>query len=103
MFTSNTIMTTVLILRIYVYTPTVEELQPPEINESIREIDGNEIPMLGKVTVPIGLRERRSSRTVWVVARIEENCILGTDFLKEGRCVFDYPNCALRLRESEIP
>lgn len=58
----------------------VEELQPSEIDES--GINGNEIPVLGKVTAPIGLGERRSRRTVWV-ARIQADCILGTDFPRE--------------------
>ena len=60
---------------IYTCLVNVEELQPPEQR---RGIDGNEIPVLGKVTVPIGLDRRRSTRTVWV-ARMQEDCILGTD------------------------
>ena len=59
--------------RIYTNVLNVEELRPPEMNESIRGIDGNGIPVLGKVNaVTIGLGERRSTRTVWV-ARIEED------------------------------
>ena len=45
-----------------VYTNLVNvELQPPKMNESIRVIDGSEIPVLGKVAVTIGLGERRST------------------------------------------
>ena len=93
---------TIMSHRVYTNLVNVEELQPPEMNESIRGIDGSEIPVLGKVAVTIGLGERRSTRTVWV-ARIEEDCILGTDFLREEGCVIDYPNCALRLGKAEIP
>ena len=93
---------TIVSHRVYTNLVNVEELQPPEMNESIRGIDGSEIPVLGEVAVTTGLGERRSTRTVWV-ARIEEDCILGTDFLREEGCVIDYPNCALQLREAEIP
>ena len=93
---------TIMSHRIYINLANVKELQPPEINKSIPGIDGKKIPVLGKVTVPIGLGERRSTRTVWV-AHIQEDCILGTDFLREEGCVIDYPNCALRLGEAEIP
>ena len=72
---------------IYTYLVNVEELQPPEQR---RGNDGNEIPVLGKVTVPIGLDRRRSTR-----ARIQEDCILGTDFLTEEGCAIDYLNCVL--------
>ena len=79
---------------VYTNLVNVEELQPPEMNESRRGIDGSEIPVLGKVAVTIGLGKRQATRTVWV-ARIEEDCILGTDFLREEGCMIDYLNCAL--------
>ena len=64
---------TIMSHRIYTNLLNVEELRPPEMNESIRGIDGNGIPVLGKVNaVTIGLGERRSTRTVWV-AHIEED------------------------------
>ena len=70
----------------------VEELQLPEQR---RGMDENEIPVLAKVTVPIGLDRRLSTRTVWV-ARMQEDCILGTDFLREEGWVIDYLNsCVL--------
>ena len=93
---------TIMSHRVYTNLVNVEELQPPEMNESVRGIEGSEIPVLGKVAVTIGLGERRSTRTVWV-ARIEEDCILGTDLLREEGCVIDYPNCALRLGKAEMP
>ena len=93
---------TIMSHRVYTGLKDAEGLQVPHLNESIRGIDGNEIPVLGKVAVLIGLGERRSTRTVWV-ARIQEDCILGTDFLREEGCVIDYPNNALRLGEAEIP
>ena len=82
--------TDLMIMSHHIYTNLVniEELQPPEMNKSIRGIDGNEIPVLGKVAVTIGLGERRSTRTVWV-APIEEDCILGTDFLREEGCMIE--------------
>ena len=69
---------TIMSHRIYTKLVNIEERKPLEMNASMRGIDGNEMPVLGKVTVPIALGERQSTRTVWV-ARIEENCILGAD------------------------
>ena len=68
---------TIMSHRVYINLLNVKELQPPEINESIRRIDGNEIEVLKKVTVPIGLGERRSTRAVWVacIHGLSELCI----------------------------
>ena len=92
---------TIMSYRVYSMLDVVEGLHGPKMSESISGVDGHKISVLGKVSALIGLGERRSIRTVWV-ARIQEDCILGTDFFREEECVIDYPNSVLRLGEAEI-
>ena len=68
----------------------------------VRGLDGKIIPVTGRVTLEVTLGETKSELEVWI-ASIQEECILGADFLKDGGCVIDYPRQILRIGETEIP
>jgi hypothetical protein len=68
----------------------------------IRGLDGQIIPVIGQVALEVALGETVSTMDVWV-AHIQEECILGADFLKKEGCIIDYPRQTLRIGETEIP
>ena len=68
----------------------------------VRGLDGQVIPVIGRVTLEIRIGETTSKLEVWV-ASIQEECILGGDFLKREGCVIDYPRQTLRIGDAEIP
>ena len=96
---------TILSHRLYqVYDPLNEThgLEASGENEKLKGLNGHVIPVVGKTSLPLQLGERMSTHRVWI-ARIQEDCILGTDFLKKEGCVIDYPQQILRMEKVEIP
>jgi hypothetical protein len=56
----------------------------------------------GQASVEIRLAQLASEHDVWF-ASIQEECILGADFLKEVGCVIDYLKQFLWIDDTEVP
>ena len=60
------------------------------------------IPVIGQTTVEVALGRTVSKVNVWI-ASIDEQRILGSDYLKDQGCIIDYSKQILHVRGTEVP
>ena len=92
---------TILSSRVFHKLDSAEGIEDASNEGVVRGLDGQVIPVIGRVTLEITIGETSSKLEVWV-ASIQEECILGGDFLKREGCVI-YPRQTLRIDDAEIP
>ena len=94
---------TILSSRVFHKLDSAESIEDASNEGVVRGLDGQVIPVIGRgVTLEITIGEMSSKLEVWV-ASIQEECILGGDFLKREGCAIDYPRQTLRIGDAEIP
>ena len=67
---------------------------------SIQTVNGERVPVLGKITVPIELNGREFVCDFHVVQNLAYDAILGRDFLQQNRALIDLDNNNLTFKRS---
>ena len=60
---------------------------------SVQTVSGEEVPLLGKITVPLHLNGRQFPCEIHVVQNLAYDAILGRDFLQENRARSIFCHC----------
>ena len=81
---------TTLSYRVFHKLDSAAALKTVSTDGVIRGLDGQIIPVIGRVALEVTLGETVSKLDLWVVY-IQEECIPGADFLKKEGCIIDYP------------
>ena len=67
---------------------------------SVKTVSGEDVPLLGKVTVPLHLNGRQYPCEFHVMQNLAYDAILGRDFLQENRALIDLDNSTITTKES---
>ena len=67
---------------------------------SVQTVSGEEVPLLGKITVPLHLNGRRYPCEFHVMQNLAYDAILGGDFLQEYRALIDLDNSTITIKDS---
>ena len=77
-----------------------QELQPaPGL---LKTVTGEKIPFRGRGEMTVSIGSTQSRQWMWV-ADIQDECILGMDFLKSHHCLIDFQDDSLQIDDEEIP
>ena len=77
-----------------------QELQPaPGL---LKTVTGKKIPFRGRGEMTVSIGSTQSRQWMWV-ADIQDECILGMDFLKSHHCLIDFQDDSLQIDDEEIP
>ena len=76
------------------------EIQP--VNQCIRTVTGEKAPIRGKSNFRLRIGSTEIVHTTWI-ADIQDECILGLDFLEPHECLVNLRNGTLQMGEEEIP
>ena len=93
---------TILSSRLFHKLDSAGRLKNASNERVVKGLDGQVIPIIGQAVLEIIIEETSSKLEVWV-ASIQEECILGGDFLRSEGCVIDYPGQTLGVGDAEIP
>ena len=75
-------------------------IQP--VNQSIRTVTGEKVPIQGKGDLRIEIGSHGAVHPMWV-ADIQDECILGLDFLELHGCMVNFGDNVLHISGKEIP
>ena len=67
---------------------------------SVKTVSGEEVPLLGKITVPLHLNGRQYPCEFHVMQNLAYDAILGRDFLQENRALIDLDNSTITIKDS---
>ena len=67
---------------------------------SVKTVSGEEVPLLGKLTVPLHLNGRQYPCEFHVMQNLAYDAILGLDFLQENRALIDLDNSTITIKDS---
>ena len=67
---------------------------------SVQSVSGEEVPLLGKITVPLHLNGRQYPCEFHVMQSLAYDAILGRDFLQENRALIDLGHSTITIKES---
>ena len=76
------------------------EIQP--VNQCIRTVTGEKAPIRGKGKLHLRIGSTEILHPTWI-ADIQDECILGLDFLEPHECLVNLKNGTLQIGEEEIP
>jgi len=77
-----------------------QTIQP--VSQSFRTVTGDKAPILGKGDLHVRIGSQEAVHPMWI-ADIEDECILGLDFLELHSCRLDLRDSVLYLNGDEIP
>ena len=77
-----------------------QTIQP--VSQSFRTVTGDKAPILGKGDLHVRIGSLEAVHPMWI-ADIEDECILGLDFLELHGCRLDLRDSVLYLNGDEIP
>ena len=69
---------------------------------SLRSVTGEKRPMLGRITLSLGIAGHTFRQNFWVVD-VREDCILGLDFLQQHDCHIDVKDMTIEVRNVTAP
>jgi hypothetical protein len=69
---------------------------------SLRSVTGEKRPMLGRITLSMGIAGHTFRQNFWVVD-VREDCILGLDFLQQHDCHIDVKDMTIEVRNVTAP
>ena len=75
-------------------------IQP--VSQSIRTVTGEKVPIQGKGDLCVKIGSQEGVHPMWV-ADIQDECILGLDFLELHGCMVDFGDNVLHISGEEIP
>ena len=75
-------------------------IQPVE--SQLRTVTGETAPILGRTTVQLTVGSFQAKQEMWV-AEIEDECILGLDFLQQHNCRVDLKEGVLHIGTEQVP
>ena len=67
---------------------------------SVQTVSGEEVPLLGKITMPLHLNGRQYPCEFHVMQNLAYDAILGHDFLQENRALIDLDNSTITIKDS---
>ena len=67
---------------------------------SVQTVSGEEVPLLGKITVPLHLNGSQYPCEFHVMQNLAYDAILGRDFLQEYRALIDLDNSTITIKDS---
>ncbi len=71
------------------------------VNSRLRTVTGETAPLLGKAEVQLKIGSSTLTREMWVAA-IQDECILGLDFLEPLGCLVDLKEGILQIGAEEV-
>ena len=77
-----------------------ESLQP--VSGWLRTVTGERVPFRGKSELTMQIGSTRATQHIWV-ADIQEQCILGMDFLRPHGCLVNLEDDFLKISGEEVP
>ena len=77
-----------------------QHLQP--VSGWLRTVTGEKVPFKGKSELALKIGTTLSSQQAWV-AKIQDECILGMDFLRPHGCLVNLQDDTLRIDDEEVP
>jgi hypothetical protein len=72
------------------------------VQGSVKTVTGERAPIKGKGKLTIQIGCTVTEHEIWV-ADVENECIVGLDFLIENACIVDVPRSCLQIQSEEIP
>ena len=93
---------TVIATRIFSKIPVSRRPNLKNYSEQVILADGSKMEILGKCTLSLVLGNIETQHTV-VVANIESEGLLGSDFLCKPNCVLNFRECVLEMEGESIP
>lgn len=93
---------TIINSELYQKLNEVGEIEITPFSSKLKSVDGKEITVEGAGMVEIQIADVKVKQRVWILPSKEE-CILGTDFLREQGGVIDYQQGMLRVGRIEVP